>query len=170
MKIRIVHALRSRGPHVVNDVRGQRKSQPGDIYETRQFEHPLAKSTKGNCGSCLTEHLTAARARKRYVFKVIPMLNPDGVAVGNYRCSLHGQDLNRQWISDGAGRPYVGHHHGIEAVDGRLYLLGGLDGGSAGKVQIYDPVLDSWSGPLASMVDGRNHAASATGTMACTAS
>lgn len=27
------------------------------------------------------------------------MLNPDGVIVGNYRCSLAGQDLNRQWAN-----------------------------------------------------------------------
>jgi len=27
------------------------------------------------------------------------MLNPDGVILGNYRCSLSGQDLNRQWIA-----------------------------------------------------------------------
>jgi len=30
------------------------------------------------------------------------MLNPDGVIVGNYRCSLTGVDLNRQWISPSA--------------------------------------------------------------------
>ena len=27
------------------------------------------------------------------------MLNPDGVIVGNYRCSLAGQDLNRNYRS-----------------------------------------------------------------------
>ena len=38
----------------------------------------------------------AARSlRDRYVFKIVPMLNPDGVIVGNYRCSLSAHDLNR---------------------------------------------------------------------------
>jgi murein tripeptide amidase MpaA len=37
--------------------------------------------------------------RNNFVFKIVPMLNPDGVIVGNYRCSLSGQDLNRQWIT-----------------------------------------------------------------------
>ena len=35
--------------------------------------------------------------RQNYVFKVVPMLNPDGVINGNYRCSLAGCDLNRRW-------------------------------------------------------------------------
>jgi murein tripeptide amidase MpaA len=33
--------------------------------------------------------------RKRIVFKIVPMINPDGVIVGNYRSSLSGNDLNR---------------------------------------------------------------------------
>ena len=36
--------------------------------------------------------------RNRFVFKLVPMVNPDGVMAGNYRCSLAGLDLNRQWI------------------------------------------------------------------------
>jgi murein tripeptide amidase MpaA len=35
--------------------------------------------------------------REKFVFKVVPMLNPDGVINGNYRCSLSGGDLNRKW-------------------------------------------------------------------------
>lgn len=37
--------------------------------------------------------------RNNFVFKIVPMLNPDGVIIGNYRCSISGQDLNRQWIT-----------------------------------------------------------------------
>lgn len=35
--------------------------------------------------------------RKNFVFKIIPMVNPDGVVVGNYRTNLMGHDLNRKW-------------------------------------------------------------------------
>uniref|UniRef100_A0A8C1UZD6 Peptidase M14 domain-containing protein n=1 Tax=Cyprinus carpio TaxID=7962 RepID=A0A8C1UZD6_CYPCA len=37
--------------------------------------------------------------REIFIFKIIPMLNPDGVVVGNYRCSLTGRDLNRNYRS-----------------------------------------------------------------------
>ncbi len=36
--------------------------------------------------------------RDLYIFKIVPMLNPDGVVVGNARVSLSGRDLNRQWL------------------------------------------------------------------------
>ena len=42
-----------------------------------------------------TTNQEAIELRKRIVFKVIPMSNPDGVIVGNYRSSMSGNDLNR---------------------------------------------------------------------------
>lgn len=33
--------------------------------------------------------------REHFVFHIIPMLNPDGVLIGNFRTSLYGKDLNR---------------------------------------------------------------------------
>ena len=41
--------------------------------------------------------LDAKILRDNFVFKIVPMLNIDGVVVGNYRCSLAGVDLNRHW-------------------------------------------------------------------------
>ena len=37
--------------------------------------------------------------RQKIVFKVIPMSNPDGVTIGNFRTSLCGRDLNRTFRS-----------------------------------------------------------------------
>lgn len=37
--------------------------------------------------------------REHYVFKVVPMINVDGVIHGNNRCSLSGVDLNRRWLN-----------------------------------------------------------------------
>eukprot|EP00347_Sterkiella_histriomuscorum_P022485 403338316 len=36
--------------------------------------------------------------RKFYTFILVPTLNPDGIVCGNYRSSIAGVDLNRQWI------------------------------------------------------------------------
>lgn len=43
----------------------------------------------------MSDQQEAMLLRDKYVFKIVPMLNPDGVIVGNYRCSLGGYDLNR---------------------------------------------------------------------------
>eukprot|EP00826_Nyctotherus_ovalis_P046608 TRINITY_DN5288_c0_g1_i1.p1 TRINITY_DN5288_c0_g1~~TRINITY_DN5288_c0_g1_i1.p1 ORF type:complete len:427 (+),score=102.20 TRINITY_DN5288_c0_g1_i1:1494-2774(+) len=48
----------------------------------------------------IIEYLTSSQAqrlRNLYVFKVVPMLNPEGVLCGNFRCSITGVDLNRRW-------------------------------------------------------------------------
>ncbi len=45
--------------------------------ENRQEEEKEADDDEG-----------ARYLRNNFVFKIVPMLNPDGVIVGNYRCSL----------------------------------------------------------------------------------
>eukprot|EP00904_Undaria_pinnatifida_P004320 jgi/Undpi1/1388/HiC_scaffold_11.g04780.m1 len=51
----------------------------------------------------LTSESPRARAlRANVVFKIVPMLNPDGVVNGNYRCSYLGFDLNRHWLDPSA--------------------------------------------------------------------
>ncbi|KAG1681956.1 Cytosolic carboxypeptidase 2 [Nymphon striatum] len=46
--------------------------------------------------NCLTENSPLAKIlREQFIFKIVPMLNPDGVIIGNTRCSLSGRDLNR---------------------------------------------------------------------------
>lgn len=45
----------------------------------------------------LSEAPEAQELREKFIFKVIPMLNPDGVIYGNYRSSILGVDLNRRW-------------------------------------------------------------------------
>ena len=34
-----------------------------------------------------------------FFFQIIPMMNPDGVVIGNSRCNVSGADLNRKWDS-----------------------------------------------------------------------
>ena len=46
----------------------------------------------------ISNHPIAIVLRDYLVFKFVPMLNPDGVVLGNYRSSLMGFDLNRYWL------------------------------------------------------------------------
>ena len=52
---------------------------------------------KGVIDFLVSDDPQAVELRNKFVFKIIPMLNPDGVINGNYRCSLAGCDLNRRW-------------------------------------------------------------------------
>lgn len=63
---------------------------------------------------------------------------------GDSRTFVH-DILQGSWNLNLAQRPFPGNHHGLEVLDGKIYLLGGLDNGSAGQVQIYDIATDSWS-------------------------
>lgn len=49
-----------------------------------------------------SEHPRARELRETAILKVVPMLNPDGVFLGNYRCNSVGLDLNRLWHTTAA--------------------------------------------------------------------
>uniref|UniRef100_A0A9J8AAJ0 tubulin-glutamate carboxypeptidase n=1 Tax=Cyprinus carpio carpio TaxID=630221 RepID=A0A9J8AAJ0_CYPCA len=53
---------------------------------------------KGTLEFLCSSDPVAESLREAYIFKIIPMLNPDGVINGNNRCSLTAEDLNRQWL------------------------------------------------------------------------
>ncbi|XP_075925034.1 uncharacterized protein LOC116945163 isoform X2 [Petromyzon marinus] len=52
---------------------------------------------KGALDFLTSDEPSAQELRRKVVFKIVPMLNPDGVIVGNYRCSLSARDLNRNY-------------------------------------------------------------------------
>ena len=53
---------------------------------------------KGVIDYLCSDTLDAKILRDNFVFKIVPMLNIDGVVCGNYRCNLAGVDLNRQYL------------------------------------------------------------------------
>ena len=45
----------------------------------------------------LSNEPAAKNLRNNFIFKIVPMLNPDGVIRGNFRMNILGKDLNRMW-------------------------------------------------------------------------
>lgn len=58
---------------------------------------PASFVVQGLLEFLIGNHPIAKTLRERFVFKILPMMNPDGVFLGNNRCNLVGQDLNRTW-------------------------------------------------------------------------
>ncbi|XP_030643627.1 cytosolic carboxypeptidase 4 [Chanos chanos] len=76
---------------------------------------------KGTLEFLCSSDPVAESLREAYIFKIIPMLNPDGVINGNHRCSLNGQDLNRQWMKPDPNLSPTIYH-----VKGFLYYLNSI--------------------------------------------
>ncbi|XP_063375604.1 cytosolic carboxypeptidase 1-like isoform X6 [Cydia amplana] len=51
----------------------------------------------GTLSCLLGDTEVAASLRAKYVFKIVPMLNVEGVINGCHRCGLTNEDLNRRW-------------------------------------------------------------------------
>ena len=53
---------------------------------------------KGVIDYLIGPSIGAKMLRDNFLFKIVPMMNSDGVINGNTRCSLAGVDLNRSWM------------------------------------------------------------------------
>ncbi|XP_054706973.1 cytosolic carboxypeptidase 6-like [Uloborus diversus] len=65
-------------------------------------ETPSSYVCQGMIQFLVSDHPVAKMLRDHVIFKFIPMLNPDGSYVGNYRTCILGQDLNRCWTETSA--------------------------------------------------------------------
>ncbi|KAJ8285431.1 hypothetical protein GJAV_G00026720 [Gymnothorax javanicus] len=69
---------------------------------------------KGTLEFLMSGSAIAQSLREAFIFKIVPMLNPDGVINGNHRSSLSGEDLNRQWLNPSAElHPTIYHTKGL---------------------------------------------------------
>ncbi|CAG9855261.1 unnamed protein product [Phyllotreta striolata] len=60
-------------------------------------ESPSSFVCQGLLELLVSSNSVATTLREHVIFKVIPMMNPDGVFLGNYRSTVLGADLNRSW-------------------------------------------------------------------------
>lgn len=51
-------------------------------------------------------NLQAYLLRRLFIFKIVPMLNPDGVVAGNYRADPQGFNLNRFYLDPSKEQQY----------------------------------------------------------------
>jgi hypothetical protein len=79
---------------------GKQKAKRGIIFTARVHPGETVGSwmIKGVIDFLLSEDGEAKSLREEFVFKILPMLNPDGVIQGNYRASMSGCDLNRRYL------------------------------------------------------------------------
>jgi murein tripeptide amidase MpaA len=48
----------------------------------------------------LSSDIVAFKLRQEFEFWILPIVNPDGVIIGNYRSNLQGKDMNRHFFAD----------------------------------------------------------------------
>ncbi|EAS01836.2 zinc carboxypeptidase family protein (macronuclear) [Tetrahymena thermophila SB210] len=84
-----------------------KKFKPSIPYDKRKvvlilgrqhpFETPSSLVCQGFINFLISDNPVASQLKSMFIFKICPMVNPDGVVIGNSRTNLSGADLNRSW-------------------------------------------------------------------------
>lgn len=79
----------------------RREGKRGVVFTARVHPGETVASwmVQGVLEFLLSDDKVAEYLRNNFVFKIVPMMNPDGVIQGNYRASLAGCDLNRRYMA-----------------------------------------------------------------------
>ena len=104
----LAHTLQGRGCDVlVIDGGDDPDAPPGTALAPRRVaflscrvhpgETPASHALAGFLDFVVSSAPDATALRRKVTFVVVPMLNPDGCAAGNYRADSNGVDLNRRW-------------------------------------------------------------------------
>jgi len=97
-------AERGARPHIVISSR----VHPGEV--------PASFMMRGVLELLLSDAEEAHVLRRRFIFVILPMLNPDGVASGNGRANNAGLDLNRCWERPPQGSEIAASRKAVEAL------------------------------------------------------
>ncbi|CAH0721592.1 unnamed protein product, partial [Brenthis ino] len=92
-----VYYLTITAPQNPNEMDQKKKKAVIITARVHPGETPSSWMMKGFMDFLTGDSNQARELREKFIFKLVPMLNPDGVIVGNNRCSLTGKDLNRQY-------------------------------------------------------------------------
>jgi hypothetical protein len=104
----LTHSLQGRGCDVVViDGGDDPDAPPGTALAPRRLvfltcrvhpgETPASHALSGFLDFVTSDDSDAVLLRRKVTFVVVPMLNPDGCVLGNYRADSNGADLNRRW-------------------------------------------------------------------------
>ncbi|KAH8070509.1 hypothetical protein JL721_4901 [Aureococcus anophagefferens] len=117
-------------PYTYTDLQAEGESRQRRLVVLSSRVHPGESNAswvmQGILDFLTSDDARAVALRRHFVFKICPMLNPDGVIQSNYRCSNSGMDLNRQWSAPSreAHPPVAALKHLIRARAKGVFLYG----------------------------------------------
>ena len=64
----------------------------------------------------LSKNLLSHKLRQTHEIWILPIVNPDGVVIGNYRSNLQGKDMNRHFFADDDPDANRNRAHEVEVI------------------------------------------------------